>query len=223
MLLKIPEVIKNMELNLDKLSIFDKKKFDDKKVIEYEVGVIGEIELSNNERIILRLPPKLAVEENLPEEGLAMDEEVAFAKARMTISKEEEEKLDEDEGIEEDEEELEKMDCMTRQIYDTKERRFDDRKRNLTDLKECARVTLPKPLITKHEALIEMRRGMNGKSYKEYRQEVCKKKGNLTQEEKEGLASLKKRMRAEEIIVMKTDKSGEMSTQRRIQRLTGKQ
>ena len=68
-----------------------------------------------------------------------MDEELAFAKARMTISKEEEEKLDEDEGIEKDEdneeemEKLEKMECMTRQIYDTNERRFDDRKRRVTD------------------------------------------------------------------------------------------
>ena len=73
--------------------------------------------------MILRLPPKFAIEENLPEEGLAMDEELAFAKAIMTISKEEEEKLDEDEGIEKDEEneeemeKLEKMECMTRQIF----------------------------------------------------------------------------------------------------------
>ena len=65
-----------------------------------------------------------------------MDEELAFAKARMTISKEEEEKVDEDEGIETDKDEeeieiekLEKLECMTRQIYDTKGRRFDYRKR----------------------------------------------------------------------------------------------
>ena len=147
-------------------------------------------------RLILRLPPKFAIEENLPEEGLALDEELAYAKARMTISKEEEEKLeeDEDEGIEDDkenEEEIEKQEkqeAMTRQIYDTKARRFDDRKRRATDLKECARVTLPRPLDTKHEALIEMRRGTNDKIYNEYRKEACNKKGegrgNLTEDEK---------------------------------------
>ena len=112
-----------------------------------------------------------------------MDEELAFAKARMTIAKEEGEKLDEeDEGIEDDEEatkEMEKQDVMTRQIYDTKERRFDDRKRRVTDLSECARVTLPRPLDTKNEALIEMRRGTNEKIYNKYREEACNKRGEV--------------------------------------------
>ena len=66
----------------------------------YEAEIIGEIELTNNERLILNLPPKFAIEENLPEEGLAMDEELSYAKTRMTIEKEEGERLDEDEGIE---------------------------------------------------------------------------------------------------------------------------
>ena len=121
---KIPESMK--DLNLEKLSIFDKKKFEEKTAIEYEAEIIGNIELTNNERLILRLPPKFAIEENLPEEGMALDEELAYAKKRMTISMEEEEKIEEDEGIEveedeEKEEEMEKMDAMTRQIYDTKQ------------------------------------------------------------------------------------------------------
>ena len=103
---------------------------------------------------------------------------------------------------------------MTRQIYDTKARRFDDRKRRVTDLKECARVTLPRPLDTKHEALIEMRRGTNERIYSEYRKEECNKKGdvrgNLTEEEKDGLKSLQKRMKNQEIVILKTDKSGKM-------------
>ena len=113
---------------------------------------------------------------------------------------------------EEKEEEIEKQEAMTRQIYDTTDRRFDDRKRRVTDLKECARVTLPRPLDTKHEALIEMRRGMNEKIYNGYRQESCNKKGevqgNLIEEEKDGPRSLQKRMKNQEVIVMKTDKSG---------------
>ena len=83
---------------LEKLSIFNSKKHDDIETIEYEVEVIGELELTNNERLILRLPPKFAIEENLPPEGLALDQELSYAKARMTIAKEEEERLDEDEG-----------------------------------------------------------------------------------------------------------------------------
>jgi hypothetical protein len=41
-------------------------------------------------------------------------------------------------------------------------------KRRVTDLKECARVALPKPLETKHEALKEMR-GTNQRVYNDYR------------------------------------------------------
>ena len=89
---KIPGAMKNF--NLENLSIFNKKKFDDLKTIEYEVDVIGDVILTDNERLILRLPPKFAVEENLPVEGLALDEELSFAKARMTINKEESEKLE---------------------------------------------------------------------------------------------------------------------------------
>ena len=116
--------------------------------------------------------------------------------------------------VEEQERELDKLDAMTRQIYNTKERRFDDRKRRVTDLKEYARVTLPRPLDTKNEALIEMRRGTNEIIYNDYRKEVGNKKGeikgNLTEDEKDGLKSLQKRMKEQEIVIMKTEKSGKM-------------
>ena len=109
---------------------------------------------------------------------------------------------------------MEKLESMSRQIYDTRERIFDDRKRRVTDLKECGRVTLPRPLETNNEALIEIRRGMNEKIYNDYRRETCNKKGevkgNLSEEETDGLKSLQKRMRDQEIIIVKTDKSGKM-------------
>ena len=62
------------DLGLEKLSIFDKKKYDDKMVMEPEPEIIGDITLHNNERLILMLPPKFSIEENLPKEGLAMEE-----------------------------------------------------------------------------------------------------------------------------------------------------
>jgi hypothetical protein len=49
-------------------------------LVDYEAEVIGDVELTVNERLILRLPPKFAIEENLPPEGLALDEELGFAK-----------------------------------------------------------------------------------------------------------------------------------------------
>ena len=69
-------------------------------------------------------------------------------------------------------------------------------------------------MSTKNEALMEMRRGTNEKTYNNYREETCNKKGevkgNLSEEEKEGLKSLQKRIKEKEIIIMKTDKSGKM-------------
>ena len=204
-------------LGLDDLSIFDKDKYSNIEKWDYEVEEIGDVQLSDNERMILGLPPKFAVEENLPVDGLAHDIELAGAKARMTIAKEEGEKLEEDEEIDIDEEEerkLEKIDAQTRQIYDPIERRFNDQKRRVTDLSECSRVTLPKPLSTQQESMLEMRRGENEKTYDGYRKEYCNKKGdvpgNLSDREKDGLKSLQKRIREKKIIIMKTDKSGKL-------------
>ena len=60
----------------------------------------------------------------------------------------------------------------------------------------------------------EERRGTNGIIYKKYREEVCNKKGevrgNLTEDEKDGLKSLQKRIKEQEIIILKTDKSGKL-------------
>ena len=47
------------DLNLEKLSIFSKRKYEDIEVVEYETEVIGDIELTDNDRLILRLPPKI--------------------------------------------------------------------------------------------------------------------------------------------------------------------
>jgi hypothetical protein len=122
---------------------------------------------------------------------------------------------EEDEGIEEDaEEEMEKDAARTRQIYNPIERRFDDQKRKVTDLSECARGTLPKPMSTKNEARMEVRRGTNETIYNNYRKETCNKKGevkgNLCGEEKEGLKSMQKMIKEKEITILKTDKSGKM-------------
>ena len=132
----------------------------------------------------------------------------------------EEELSEDDEGIgveeedEQQEEEMELLEAEARQIYDPKKRVFDDRKRKVTDLKECARITLPKPMDTQNEAMVEMRRGTNNKIYEEYTGEFCNKKGevrgNLSEEEKDGLRRLQKRIREKDVVILKTDKSGKM-------------
>ena len=66
----------------------------------------------------------------------------------------------------------------------------------MTDLVECTRVTLPKPLSTVREAQIEVRRELHDKVFQEFRREHCnqkeEQKTNLTEQEKRGLNSLMK-------------------------------
>ena len=79
---------------------------------------------------------------------------------------------------------------------------------------ECSRVTLPKPLPTNEETLIEMRRGIHSKIYNHYRKKKCGKNGeqapNLTEEQQRGLKSLKLRIKNKELVELKTDKSGKL-------------
>ena len=67
---QIPESL--LDLGLEKLSIFDRKKFEDKVVLGYEPEIIGDITLHDNERLILMLQPKFSIEENFPVQGLAL-------------------------------------------------------------------------------------------------------------------------------------------------------
>ena len=124
----------------------------------------------------------------------------------------EQEELDKEEQVRE---QIREEEARLRQIYDPVENRYDDRKRRVTDLPECNRVTLPKPLRVQREAEIEIRRELHNKIYQQYRREHCKENGdqenNLTAEEKRGLDSLRKRIDKGELVIIKTDKSGKLS------------
>ena len=252
---KVPDEMEGLE----DLRIFDHRKYNDIEMESYEVKVIGDVELTENELKVLKLHPKFAVLPRLCEGGLDLDEELANSKLRMTIVKELEEKKklkdqealqvfaqnsndevekDEDKEIEADRnngeggpqkikntkklasgvpqtnltdiEEIE-IEAKSRQVFDPVEKIFDDRKRRVTDLKECNRITLPKPLPANEEAKIEIRRDVHKRIYEKYRAENCNRfgdqKSNLSKAEMEGLKSLEKRIKKREIIVIKTDKS----------------
>ena len=100
---------------------------------------------------------------------------------------------------------------MGRQIFDPVEKVFDDRKRRVTDLRECSRVTLPRPLKPQEEANIEIRRGAQAKIFSDYRDKYVSDRGeqesNLTIEEKDGLKTLMKKISDRSVVVVKTDKS----------------
>ena len=147
---------------LEELSIFSKKKYDEIEKKNTEIKVLGDAELEDNERMILGMHPKFSVMQKLPEDALDLDKELAFAKVRMQLNKENDEKVEEGDAVEiteEEQERFDELDAQCRQIFDPVEKVFDDRKRRVTDLRECTRVTLPKPMKERDEALIEIRRG----------------------------------------------------------------
>ena len=106
---------------------------------------------------------------------------------------------------------IEEEEARSRQTFDPINKIFDDRKRRVTDLKECSRVTLPKPLPVCEESLIEMRRNLHDKLYKEHLTKNTKlgeQLANLSEKEIRGLRSILRRIKLGELLVIKTDKSG---------------
>ena len=65
-------------------------------------------------------------------------------------------------------------------------------------MKECARITLPRPLNTREEAMLETRKRSQKEIFKENINKNTNKNSeqvsNLTKEEQEGLESLRKRI-----------------------------
>ena len=210
---------------LSHLTVFREEKYDEIRRDEIQVPIIGEIELTADEKSILRKNPKFALPERLLEDTLREDMEKAYSLMRMELKDEILEQEDENAGeilTEEEEEKEQKMkeeEARTRQIFCPIEKKYDERNRRVTDLVECNRVTLPKPISIEREAQIEIRRTIHEKIYQQYREEKTNENGeqetNLTEKEEKGMKSLQKRIKKEGLVVMKTDKSGKMSVTRR--------
>ena len=135
------------------------------------------------------------------------------------------ESIDKDENEEErnrqkdKEEKQEVEEARTRQVYDCVKRVYDERRQRITDLKECSRIFLPKPLEVTKEAQLEMRREVHKRLSEEYRRDKRDERGrqerNLTIEEQRGLKKLEKRKNDGEIVITMTDKSSKMCVMKR--------
>ena len=122
---KLSKVPKEME-GFESLSIFNKDNFDKIEVEEYDVVCVGEVTLSLEEKSVLKLHPKFSVMQNLVEGGLDFEQEIAYAKLRMELGKEiEERKEDATEMTEEEKEVTEELDAKSRQVFDPMDKVFD--------------------------------------------------------------------------------------------------
>ena len=218
---KVKKMTEGIEEFID-AKVFNHNEFEKIEAETYEITIVGDVALTDEEKSILKLHPKFAIPAKLDEENLEFEFELGVAKLRMEIGREEAEKLSTEDGeilddeiTPEEEEIMEEEEARSRQTYDPENRVYDARKTRVTDLKENSRVTLPKPLNAKHEAEIELRRSLYSKTYKSFMEQNCDKNGdqdsNLTEMENKGLKSIKKRIADGELLVIKTDKSSKFA------------
>ena len=227
---KCPEEIKDY----NKLIIFNKEEIEKLKKEDVEVTVIGKVDLDNDEKAVLKLPPKFAVRCKLDDIDMQTEVEMGMAKIRYQTRKEEQVRnIDEIDEIEENTENkvvkrqrldseqiaelehLERLDAEGRRVYDPIGKSFDHGNKRCTDLQENSKVNLPGPCDKFTESSIELLRNNIMKAYRKCKKRLCNEKGeqttNLTREEQRGLRKLQKRIRNHEILVIKTDKSGKLA------------
>jgi hypothetical protein len=234
---RLPEDMKEYSLAM----VFDKGKYEAMKIDQIDVTVIGQVDLSEDEKALLRLHPKFSIRDDLTVENLEFEQELGYAKARYELRRENEENLEEEidlyggthasiptfSGIgtnhkTENEPDVEKIaelseleEAKARQFYDPEENVYDYRKKKVTDLRENSRVTLPSPVTELQEAGIAIRRETFNGKVRDYMRKNCNEKNqqkpNLTKSESNGLRSLQKRIKSGELVIMSTDKSSKLA------------
>ena len=199
------------------LAVFSNEGFEKLKTREIEIVKYGDVELDEDEKAALKLHPKMAMPRQLQEGFMNLAQDLCYTKIRWQVRKEEEDEKREKKAEELEEEEI--KEAKTRQIYDAQSKEYDERKRRVTDMQECSRVFLPKPLKVTQEAQLEMRREMHSRVSEEYRRKFCDERGkqenNLTKAEIRGMKKLEKRKQEEEIVIIMTDKSSKLCVMKR--------
>ena len=182
--------------------------------------------LDHDEVAILVRGPKFCVRRILDEERFLMECERSFFKVRIDMEDVDEEP-DDPGGGEEHETKEEKVERLrienameiaaieARQVFNEDEMLIDYTRKRATDCKHNTHVKLPGPKSTKVEEGIEYRRMVWRRIFRDFKDQYADEKGiqesNLTENEERGLKKLKKRVKAGEIVIVRTDKSSRFS------------
>ena len=180
----------------------------------------SDIILTEDELAILKRGPKFTLRNTLSKEDYMAEVEKGLIKKKYDmIGKEEiEGKVVEDDLEEEDEEdrrireEAEWQEVKSSMIYDFENKEMDFGRSRATNWKGNKRIVLPKSGSTHLEAYLEIRRKTASKIWDQCMEMLGEGveagMDNLTEAEKRGLKSLKKRVANKELIICQTDKSG---------------
>ena len=157
----------------------------------------GGIELDENEQSLLALPPKYATYEIVESESCEAEIEKALAKLRWERKRSE---VD-NEGNE--------LPAEERNWHNIETKTIDMREFRATDLPFNNRIYAPKPLDNETETCLQNLKMKLNNSTKQYIEETQRRKRevNLTQEQEEGLRSLKEKKDEKTIVIFETDKS----------------
>ena len=219
-------------------AIFTKEGGIIREEIKNPVIVLGpgeeDIVLNENEMAALRLGPKFCVFKKLSEEEFEVDVEECILKIKWDMMGEDGKVRDSADkalevvlGVEEcaaiDAEKREEEEIKvgeTRSIFDWKNKTLDLGRRRATDVKGNSRVIFPRKARTLgEESALETLRMELFTLFSQYVGENCDSKGeqksNLTRGEEEGLKSLRKRVKEGDIVIIPTDKSGNLTVMSR--------
>ncbi len=123
---------------------------------DLEIPVYGDVSLDEDEKNILRKPPKFATFGQVDLYTFFQEVQVANAKLRWH-RKEHGDGEDEEQGDEEPDQEMEMLELYTRETYDPVNKVFDFRKKRTTDVKTNQRVYLPEPRPLREESELSVR------------------------------------------------------------------
>ena len=204
------EKIRKIEKNIIQkekavISTFEGIKIGDKQLEvpkQPEEIIYGDIEVSENAREVLRMPPKFAVLENLDMEKIETEIEKCTAKLRMTLS---------NEASEEENETVTEI---------PNKNRVDFGSIRVTELPFVKRIKLPEPLDTDTEIKIQNIKSKLMNAAQEFIKEETDKKGNqikknLTDIQEKGLKEILDKKEKEDIVVFRTDKSNRHTLDRK--------
>ena len=103
----------------------------------------------------------------------------------------------------------------SRVMYDPDKKSLDFRNLRATDLKDFPRLHLPPTRPQQEELVLATKETIWKQRYCEFMKKYCNQKGrlnmdNMTKAERRSFFKLQKRVRAKEIVVAETDKSGKL-------------
>ena len=115
------------------------------------------------------------------------------------------------------EDKVRKVEATARMIFDDKNKTLDMRKRKATDLPQNSKVFLPPPLNPILESGLSVRKQEMMDTFSNFVKDNCDDRGkqlksSLTQEQKRGLADIRKKTKDDGVVILETDKTGKFAS-----------